>query len=219
MATKKNTKNKSQSNHKAALKWAVEDLTPQFVLAVTFVVLGAAIMMMIFAGYSLKLGQQLSQSQNAPAPNSENVSILGIEYQLDSFDYVADDNCVHGVSSERCLLENYGAKGSNYAVISSSDQLNRLMNVLNSISGQEFSKGVDASFFDSGSFVAIVDESGLSEYNLSGAYRDEAYGLHFQTTGVKNNANDIINTGHLLLIQVPNIQTSDIYINSSEIEK
>ena len=222
MATKKknNNKNSDVSQHRAALKWAVEDVTPQLILAITFVVLGAAIMMMVFGFYSMKLGQQAAQNNsNVYVPNSENVSILGVEYKLDTFDYVADEYCTKGVSSEKCVLENYGAKGSNYAVITSSDQLNRLMNVLNTVSGQNFSKNVDASFFDSGSFIAIADESGLMEYNLSGAYRDEAYGLHFQTTSVKTSSNDIMNTGHLLLIQVPNIQTNSISVTSTEIEK
>lgn len=212
MSKKKQKSNARIGEYHKALKWAVSDLTPELILAITCVVLGAAIAMLVFTNYGYNLATR--SGNGSSEPNSSNISIINVDYDVQSFVYNADANCLAGKSSERCLLDNYGAKNSDYAIINSSDQLNRLMAVLKDISGESFEYAIDASFFESGSIVAVVKEEGYTDFKLTSVYRDENYDLHLQT---KTMSVDGIgeNTSHLLLVKVPNIQPKSVTVVDS----
>lgn len=215
MPNKKRLSAKEQrtADRRAALKWAVEGVTPEIILGITCVVLGIAIALLVFTGYGMKIGQRLSDGE--VSTNSTVVSIVNIAYNQYNYNYDADATCLSGKSSEKCLLQNYGVKNKNYAVITSFDQLQRLLGIMNSIGNQNAEAPVDASFFNSGSLIAIVKEDEASEYSLTNAYRDKKYGLHFQTKLSKGETENS-STGHLILVSVQNIQTSDISVIEAE---
>jgi|GEM_PF-2033713 hypothetical protein len=218
MATKKQQAQAARvAERRAAMKWAVESVTPEIILAITCVVLGAAIAMLVFAGYGFRLGERNQANKlGYSEPNSTNVSVINIDYKTEVFEYDADQNCIDGTSSEKCLLDLYGAKNSDFAIISSSDQINRLMGTLSGITGQNYESKIDTSIFNAGSVIAISGPAGYADYTLTNAYRDENYGLHFQTkTVVTDTAN--LRTGHLILVSVPNIQTRQVVVVNEEL--
>lgn len=225
MATKKQQAQAARAaERRAAMKWAVESVTPEIILAITCVVLGAAIAMLVFAGYGFKLGEKNEANKlGYSEPNSTNVSVINIDYKTEVFDYDADQNCINGTSSEKCLLDLYGAKNSNYAIINSSDQLNRLMGTLSGITGQNFESKIDTSIFNAGSVIAISGETGYADFDLTNVYRDESYGLHFQTKTAMTDCaaeTDCLmsgHTGHLILVSVPNIQTRQVVVVNEEL--
>lgn len=222
MATKKqkvqaNRAASRAAERRAAMKWAVESVTPEIILAITCIVLGAAVAMLVFTSLGYKLGEQnQAYKLGYTEPNSSNVSIINIDYQTETFDYAADMNCVEGKSSDKCLFDLYGVKNSNYAIIRSSDQLNRLMGTLSGITGQSYESKIDPSIFKAGCVIALNSNESYSLFDLTNVYRDENYGLHFQTTTSFVDSTVGMNNGHLILVSIPNIQTSNIVVVNKE---
>ena len=211
---KQQARNQQAAERRAAMKWAVESITPEIILAITCIVLGAAVTMLVLTSYGFRLGEKAEAERlsNGEA-NSSNVSIINIDYEAKTINYDADQSCISGTSEEKCLLYNYGVKNSNYAVISSKDQLNRLMSSLKGITGKDYDPGIDPSIFNAGSVIAISALEGSVDFSLTSVYRDENYGLHFQTRSVYTDT-ALLPTGNLILVSISNIQTKNITVTN-----
>lgn len=123
------------------------------------------------------------------------------------------------------LMQEYGVS-ENYAIIKSMSQLERLQNLYRGHSDNNISfagsLGIDSSFFDSGSVIAVTDEAYYSNIRaVSGVYRDEKYDLSVTLSRMSFMTGVAITDlhGDLVLIKVENIQPKKVQVNISEYAK
>ena len=208
---------KSREIRKAA-KESIKNITPQLIMTSVVCVLGIAGIMILTIYFGITMGVKSIE-------NETNVSILtgseefeDIQYESEEIAYVANSNCVNGTGDSDCLLEVYGITNSNYAIIRNSDQYRRFIDVAHNSVGATINMTISDDFFRTGSVIAITKEGkSIADYSLKGVQRDGNYKLRIKVLEDELSGNvETNNTGHLILIKVPNIQTTNVELIEQE---
>jgi hypothetical protein len=208
---------KSRAIRKAASA-SLRSVTPQIIMTAVVCVLGIAGLMVLTVYYGINLGIKSIEKE-------ADVSILRtsdeyevVKYESQEISYVANSNCINGVGDSDCLLDIYGSKDTNYINIKSGDQYRRFVDIARNSVGAEINLNITDDFFRTGNVVAIVKEDkSTASYSLKTVERNEDYGLRIkvQKSELPNNV-EATDTGHLILVKIPNIQTTDIEIIEQE---
>lgn len=218
VAKKEMDRAKKSRDIKKAAKESIRDITPQLIMTAVICVLGIAGLMVLTVYYGINLGIKSIESESSVSIVRNSDDYEAVKYESEELAFVANSNCIEAVGDSNCLLEVYGAKDTNYVVIKSSDQYRRFIDVAHNSVGATINMTIEDDFFRTGNVIAVVKEDkSTASYSLKRVERDSDYGLHIriQQDELSNNA-ETSETGHLILIKVPNIQTTDIEIIEQE---
>jgi hypothetical protein len=192
-----------------------------FGITAVMVVFGAALLLtLVWVGINIGT----SSIFNPEVEETEQISeIIDIDYSSVSLSYGLGDK-EPSQSQAGYLLQSYGVT-ENYAVIKSLSQLERLQKLYRAqyASDANFAEliNVDASFFTSGSVIAIARESNSAEdLTISSVFRDEKYNLSatLKSEPVNGGGQNGLR-GCLVLIRVENIQPKKVNVNFMDDKK
>lgn len=208
---------KSRAIKKAASE-SLKSITPQIIMTSIVCVLGIAGLMILTIYYGINLGiESIEKEANISIERSSD-EYEAVKYESQEIDYVANSNCINGVGDNDCLLNIYGSKDTNYINIKSGDQYRRFVDIAKNSVGAEINLNIEDSFFRTGNVIAVVKEDKYTaNYSLKTVERNADYGLRIkiQKDELPNNV-ETTNSGHLILIKVPNIQSTNIEIVEQE---
>ena len=208
---------KSRAIKKAARE-SVKSITPQLIMTSVICVLGIASVMILTIYYGINMGIKSIEGEANISIVRDNDEYETVRYESEEVSYVANSNCVNKVGDNDCLLTIYGASNTNAVNIKSSDQYKRFIEVAHNSVGATINMVVDDNFFRTGSVIAVVKEDkNIADYSVKSVERNAGYGLRvkIQQTELSGNV-ESSETGHLVLIKVPNIQTTDIEVVEQE---
>lgn len=208
---------KSRAIKKAASE-SLKSITPQIIMTSIVCVLGIAGLMILTIYYGINLGiESIEKEANISIERSSD-EYEAVKYESQEIDYVANSNCINGVGDNDCLLNIYGSKDTDYINIKSGDQYRRFVDIAKNSVGAEINLSIEDSFFRTGNVIAVVKEDKYTaSYSLKTVERNADYGLRIkiQKDELPNNV-ETTNSGHLILIKVPNIQPTNIEIIEQE---
>ena len=210
---------KSRQVRKAARE-SLKTITPQLIMTSVVCVLGIAGIMLLTVYFGITVGIKSIE-------NAADVSIMtgsnefeDVKYESEEVTYTANSNCINGSEDNDCLMTVYGIKDADYAIIKSADQYRRLVDVARNSVGANISMTIEDDFFRTGNVIAVVNEGKrIAGYSLKSVERDGNYKLRIkvQLDELPENIEaEASETGHLILIKVPNIQTGNIEIVEQE---
>ena len=208
---------KARDIRKAA-KQSIREITPQMIMLSVICVMGSAGLMILTIYYGIDLGIKSIEAESSIAITRDNEDYETVKYESEEIAYSANANCVDEVDSNACLLDVYGAKNTNYVVIKSSDQYHRFVDLAQNLVGATVNMTIDDDYFRTGNIIAIVKEGrNVANYSLKRVERNSDYNLRIkvQQDVLPENV-ETSETGHLILVKVPNIQSSDIEIVEQE---
>lgn len=208
---------KSRAIKKAASE-SLKSITPQIIMTSIVCVLGIAGLMILTIYYGINLGIESIEKEANISIERSGDEYEAVKYESQEIDYVANSNCINGVGDNDCLLNIYGSKDTNYVNIKSGDQYRRFVDIAKNSVGAEINLNIEDSFFRTGNVIAVVKEDKYTaSYSLKTVERNVDYGLRIkiQKDELPNNV-ETTNSGHLILIKVPNIQSTNIEIVEQE---
>ena len=208
---------KSRQIKKAANE-SLKGITPQLIMTSVICVLGIAGIMILTIYFGITLGIKSIEKETDVSIMTGSEDFEDIKYESEEVSYVANSNCVEGIGDDNCLLTVYGIKNSNAVSIKSGDQYRRFIDVAHNSAGATINMSISDDFFRTGNVIAVVKEDkNIASYSLKGVERDGNYKLRvkIQKEELADNV-ETLETGHLILIKVPNIQASDIEIVEQE---
>ena len=200
---------KSRQVRKAARE-SLKTITPQLIMTSVVCVLGIAGIMLLTVYFGITVGIKSIE-------NAADVSIMtgssefeDVKYESEEVTYTANSNCINGAEDNDCLMTVYGIK----------DADRRLVDVARNSVGANISMAIEDDFFRTGNVIAVVNEGKrIAGYSLKSVERDGNYKLRIkvQLDELPENIEaEASETGHLILIKVPNIQTGNIEIVEQE---
>lgn len=208
---------KSRQIKKAASE-SLKSITPQLIMTSVVCVLGIAGIMVLTVYFGITLGVKSIEKETNVSIMTGSSDFEDIKYESEEVSYAAKTNCLEDVGDNDCLLTVYGIKNSNAVIIKSSDQYRRFIDVAHNSVGATVGMTINDDFFRTGNVIAVVKEDKhVASYSLKSVERDGNYKLRVKVQ--KSELNDNVEsseTGHIILIKVPNIQTSDIEIVEQE---
>lgn len=219
MVAKKDLERAKRSREiKKAASESIKSITPQLIMTSIVCVLGIAGLMILTIYYGINLGIKSIENEADVSIVRTNDEYEAVSYESQEISYTANSNCINGVGDSDCLLDIYGSKGTNYIVIKSSDQYRRFVDIAKNSVNADINMNIEDSFFRTGNVIAVVKEDKYTaSYGLKGVERNADYGLRIkiQKDELPNNV-ETNKSGHLILVKVPNIQSTDIEIVEQE---
>lgn len=200
---------KSRAIRKAA-RASIRQITPQLIITSVICVLGIAGIMILTIYYGINLGIKSIESESDISLLKDEYEAVG--YESEEISFKANESCLTDYSD--CLLSVYGVKNTNYAYIKSGDQFRRFKDVLGNSVGASLNTEIDDDFFRTGSAIIVVKEDKYTAgYELKSVERNDDYSLRIKIQQDELSGDvEASKTGHLVLVKVPNIQTTNIEI-------
>ena len=201
---------KSREIRKAA-RASIRQITPQLIITSVICVLGVAGIMILTIYYGINIGIKSIESETGISLlKSDEYEAVG--YESEEISFKANESCLADYND--CLLGVYGVKNTNYAYIKSGDQYRRFKDVLGNSVGASLDTNIDDDFFRTSSVIIIVKEDKYTAgYELKSVERNENYGLRIKIQQDELSGDvEASKTGHLVLVKVPNIQTTNIEV-------
>lgn len=208
---------KARDIRKAA-KQSICEITPQMIMLSVICVMGAAGLMILTIYFGIDLGIKSIESESNVIITRDNEDYEAVRYESEEIAYSANSDCIDGSDNSKCLLDVYGAKNTNYVVIKSSDQYHRFVDLAQNLVGATVNMTIDDDYFRTGNVIAVVKEDeNVANYSLKHVERNSNYGLRIKIQqDVLSGDAEASETGHLILVKVPNIQSTDIEIVEQE---
>ena len=196
--------------------------TTKIVLMSVFTTLFGIVFILALVAVGIGIGQSSFWAANKKneVPNEQVVEVISVDYGLKSYTYSLGDK-ERSTEERGYLMAEYGSN-DNYAIIKTMAQLERLESIYQAHGASEtdFASdlGVNASFFSSGSVVALsVENQQLNNIKLSGVSRDEKYNINATLSSTYCDKNDLKQLqGGLVLIKIDNIQPQKISLQLVE---
>ena len=192
----------------------VKAITPRMIIISVLSASGAMLAMLLAVYAGMKVGLVDAYGNSTTTEGAKNIAVINISYNSQAYHFASSESCLGGDTAQ-CLMGKYAADSKSYAIIKSSDQLKRFMDITNAYGGQEYTANVPEDFFYSGSIIALTKESkDYEDFAVTNVYRDENYNLHIKAKTAKSATPEANNTSaHVVLLSVPNIQPKEIYLD------
>ncbi|MBR6811371.1 hypothetical protein IKM56_02965 [Candidatus Saccharibacteria bacterium] len=212
----------SKKDEESKEHFVQQNSTTKIVLMSVFTTLFGIVFILALVAVGIGIGQSSFWAANKKneVPNEQVVEVISVDYGLKSYTYSLGDK-ERSTEERGYLMSEYGSN-DNYAIIKTMAQLERLESIYQAHGASEtdFASdlGVDASFFSSGSVVALsIENQQLNNIKLSGVSRDEKYNINATLSSTYCDKNDLRQLqGGLVLIKIDNIQPQKVSLQLVE---
>ncbi len=151
------------------------------------------------------------------------ITVRQVEAESFRLDYTLDDSQIAKDDKAAYIFNDLDAKNkaNNYVVIESKTQLDNLLNTYEAVSGQKADADIDASFFDTGSVLAIaVEDKAFATVSMPSITRDASYNLTATIDATRLTDEEIdslkTTTSTLFLVRVQNITPENVEVQFNE---
>ena len=189
------------------------------VTAVISVLFGAAFIMALIL-FGMRVQNNIDAKADEEKKANEIVTINSVDFETAAFSYSIPNADKDGVGNYLQML--IGDKDvddkSGYYLINSKSKLDDVMNAIRTASGNEsISYNVDASFFNSGSIIAVIREAKkLDKFEAVTVTRDADYNLQIDANEKYNSDAKDEKVGRVSLVKISNIQPKTIEVKVKE---
>ena len=189
------------------------------VTAVISVLFGAAFIMALIL-FGMRVQNNIDAKSDEEKKANEIVTINSVDFETAAFSYSIPNADKDGVGNYLQMLigdKDVDAK-SGYYLINSKSKLDDVMNAIRTASGNEsISYNVDASFFNSGSIIAVIREAKkLDKFEAVTVTRDADYNLQIDANEKYNSDAKDEKVGRVSLVKISNIQPKTIEVKVKE---
>lgn len=189
------------------------------VTAVISVLFGAAFIMALIL-FGMRVQNNIDAKADEEKKANEIVTINSVDFETTAFSYSIPNADKDGVGNYLQMLigdKDVDAK-SGYYLINSKSKLDDVMNAIRTASGNEsISYNVDASFFNSGSIIAVIREAKkLDKFEAVTVTRDADYNLQIDANEKYNSDAKDEKVGRVSLVKISNIQPKTIEVKVKE---
>lgn len=189
------------------------------VTAVISVLFGAAFIMALIL-FGMRVQNNIDAKADEEKKANEIVTINSVDFETAAFSYSIPNADKDGVGNYLQMLigdKDVDAK-SGYYLINSKSKLDDVMNAIRTASGNEsISYNVDASFFNSGSIIAVIREAKkLDKFEAVTVTRDADYNLQIDANEKYNSDAKDEKVGRVSLVKISNIQPKTIEVKVKE---
>ena len=189
------------------------------VTAVISVLFGAAFIMALIL-FGMRVQNNIDAKADEEKKANEIVTINSVDFETAAFSYSIPNADKDGVGNYLQMLigdKDVDAK-SGYYLINSKSKLDDVMNAIRTASGNEsISYNVDASFFNSGSSIAVIREAKkLDKFEAVTVTRDADYNLQIDANEKYNSDAKDEKVGRVSLVKISNIQPKTIEVKVKE---
>lgn len=189
------------------------------VTAVISVLFGVAFIMALIL-FGMRVQNNIDAKADKEKKANEIVTINSVDFETATFSYSIPNADKDGVGNYLQMLigdKDVDAK-SGYYLVNSKSKLDDVMNAIRAASGNEnISYNVDASFFNSGSIIAVIRESKkLDKFEAVTVTRDADYNLQIDANEKYNSDAKDEKVGRVSLVKISNIQPKNIEVKVKE---
>lgn len=189
------------------------------VTAVISVLFGVAFIMALIL-FGMRVQNNIDAKADEEKKANEIVTINSVDFETAAFSYNIPNADKDGVGNYLQMLigdKDVDAK-SGYYLINSKSKLDDVMNAIRTASGNEnISYDVDASFFNSGSIIAVIREAKkLDKFEAVTVTRDADYNLQIDANEKYNSDAKDEKAGRVSLVKISNIQPKTIEVKVKE---
>ena len=166
--------------------------------------------------FGMNVQEKVNERKEQRKKETEVVTINSVDFETAAFSYSIPNADKDGVGNYLQMLigdKDVDAK-SGYYLINSKSKLDDVMNAIRTASGNEsISYNVDASFFNSGSIIAVIREAKkLDKFEAVTVTRDADYNLQIDANEKYNSDAKDEKVGRVSLVKISNIQPKGIEI-------
>ena len=189
------------------------------ITAVFSVLFGAAFIMALIL-FGMRVQGNIDNKAAEKKKADEIVTINSVDFETAAFSYSIPNADKDGVGNYLQMLigdKDVDAK-SGYYLINSKSKLDDVMNAIRAASGNEnISYNVDASFFNSGSIIAVIREAKkLDKFEVVTVTRDADYNLQIDANEKYDSDAKDEKVGRVVFVKISNIQPKDIEVKVKE---
>lgn len=189
------------------------------VTAVISVLFGAAFIMALIL-FGMRVQNNIDAKADEEKKANEIVTINSVDFETAAFSYSIPNADKDSVGNYLQMLigdKDVDAK-SGYYLINSKSKLDDVMNAIRTASGNEsISYNVDASFFNSGSIIAVIREAKkLDKFEAVTVTRDADYNLQIDANEKYDSDAKDEKVGRVSLVKISNIQPKTIEVKVKE---
>ncbi|MDO4730043.1 MAG: hypothetical protein Q4A96_02495 [Candidatus Saccharibacteria bacterium] len=212
----------SKKDEESKEHFVQQNSTTKIVLMSVFTTLFGIVFILALVAVGIGIGQSSFWAANKKneVPNEQVVEVISVDYGLKSYTYSLGDK-ERSTEERGYLMSEYGSN-DNYAIIKTMAQLERLESIYQAhgANNADFAAdlGVNASFFSSGSVIALATEKEqLGNIKVSGVSRDENYNINATLSSTYCDKRDQRQLrGGLVLIKIDNIQPQKVSLQEVE---
>ena len=191
------------------------------ITAVISVLFGAAFIMALIL-FGMRVQGNIDNKAAEKKKADEIVTINSVDFETATFSYSIPNADKDGVGNYLQMLigdKDVDAK-SGYYLINSKSKLDDVMNAIRAASGNEnISYNVDASFFNSGSIIAVIREAKkLDKFEVVTVTRDADYNLQIDANEKYDSDAKDEKVGRVVFVKISNIQPKGIEIKADKEE-
>lgn len=189
------------------------------ITAVISVLFGAAFIMALIL-FGMRVQGNIDNKAAEKKKADEIVTINSVDFETAAFSYSIPNADKDGVGNYLQMLigdKDVDAK-SGYYLINSKSKLDDVMNAIRAASGNEnISYNIDASFFNSGSIIAVIREAKkLDKFEVVTVTRDVDYNLQIDANEKYGSDAKDEKVGRVVFVKISNIQPKDIEVKVKE---
>lgn len=189
------------------------------VTAVISVLFGAAFIMALIL-FGMRVQNNIDNKADEKKKADEIITINSVDFDTTDFSYDIpnSDKDQEGNYLQMLIGDKDVSAKSGYYLINSKSKLDDVMNAIRAASGNEsISYDVDASFFNSGSIIAVIREAKkLDKFEAVTVTRDADYNLQIDANEKYNSDAKDEKVGRVSLVKISNIQPKTIEVKVKE---